>query len=57
MQSIVQKIVEMFGLNYQPQTFGDLFVWFVTVMCAVCLVAGIIKLFFYICTNVGRIGR
>lgn len=57
MQAIVEEIVNLFGLGYQPATFADFFTWFVTVMCAVCIVSGIIKLMFYLSVNVGRIVR
>lgn len=57
MQVFISQIIELFGLNYQPLTFGDLIVWFVCVMSAVCMVAGVVKLMLYISVNIGRIGR
>lgn len=57
MQVIVEEIINLFGLNYQPATFGDLIVWFVQVMSAVCIVCGMIKLMFYMSGNIGRIVR
>ena len=57
MQVIVEEIIEMFGLNYQPATFGDLIIWFVSVMCAVGIVCGVLKLMIYLSVNVGRIAR
>lgn len=57
MQVIIAEIVELFGLNYQPTTFGDLIVWFVEVMSAICMVCGMVKLMLYMSGNVGRIAR
>lgn len=57
MQVVIREVIELFGLNYQPVTFGDLIIWFVTVMCSVCFVAGILKIFFYLSVNIGRIAR
>lgn len=57
MQVIVEEIISLFGLNYQPESFGDLFVWFVAVMASVCMVCGMIKLLLYMAVNVGRVMR
>lgn len=57
MYEIVQEIVNLFGLNYQPTTFGDLFVWFVLVMSGVCMVCGMIRIMFFVALNTRRLAE
>ena len=57
MYSVVKEIVDFFGLYYIPTNFGDLIMWFVLVMCAVCIVCSMIKLMLYISTNIGRLAK
>lgn len=52
---IVNDLINLFGLNYVPQTFPELITWFVCVMCAVGLLAGVIKMLFYIAANSRRL--
>lgn len=57
MAELVKILLEDLGLyGYTPTTFGDLIVWFVSVVLAGTLVAGTIKTFLLVCRSVGNGG-
>lgn len=49
MMGLIYEYITLFGLDYQPTTFPDLFVWLVLVMCAMSMVCGIIRVMFGMC--------
>uniref|UniRef100_UPI004055A9F7 hypothetical protein n=1 Tax=Acetatifactor sp. TaxID=1872090 RepID=UPI004055A9F7 len=50
MTEILYEYITLFGLNYEPTTFPQLFTWMILVLCAVAIVCGIIRSMFEICT-------
>lgn len=57
MAELVRILLEDLGLyGYTPTTFGELIVWFVSLVVAAVLVAGTIKTFLMICRSVGNGG-
>ena len=58
MAELVNEILQDLGLfGTAPQTFPELFVWVGSVSVAAALIGGLIKVFFWSCVKVGRVGN
>ena len=57
MAQIIQDFLEYCGLNYQPQTFGDLITWFVAVLLVMNVLFGMLKSLISSSENLGRMLR
>lgn len=57
MQSVMMELAEFFGFNFQATTFPELFQYMFLGLCAVAIVASIIKLFFFLAVNTRKLGR
>ena len=58
MAGLVNEILQDLGLlGAAPQTFPELIVWIGSVSVAAALIGGLIKVFFWCCAKVGKVGN
>lgn len=47
MQEIMKELAEFCGFYFEAQTFPQLFFFMFLAICATCILAGMIRVFFY----------
>lgn len=55
--SVVESLIEFFGLNYTPTTFADLITWLVLVYFLLAFVSSVVRLFLHFSFLVSKGGK
>lgn len=54
MAQIINEFLTWCGLNYEPQTVGELLTWFVGIVCVFSLLFGVIKTMYVTSVQLGK---